>query len=68
MTVVDDLGIQNNWGRQNWNKAIDVFRNFKKAMKPEKWSDKLIGGYLHGALTASADVSSVTFLIVPVNA
>jgi hypothetical protein len=30
MTVVDDIGIQNNWGRQNWNKAIDVFRNFKK--------------------------------------
>jgi len=30
MTVVDDIGIENNWGRQNWNKAIDVFRNFKK--------------------------------------
>ena len=30
MTVVDDIGIQNNWGRQNWNKAIEVFRNFKK--------------------------------------
>ena len=30
LTVVDDIGIQNNWGRQNWNKAIDVFRNFKK--------------------------------------
>ena len=30
MTVVNDLGIQANWGRQNWNAAIDVFRNFKK--------------------------------------
>lgn len=30
MTVADDIGIQNNWGRQNWNKAIDVFRGFKK--------------------------------------
>ena len=30
MTVVDDIGIENNWGRQDWNKAIDVFRNFKK--------------------------------------
>jgi hypothetical protein len=30
MVVVDDIGIQNNWGRQDWNKAIDVFRNFKK--------------------------------------
>lgn len=30
MTVVDDLGIQNNWGKKQWNKAIDVFRGFKK--------------------------------------
>jgi hypothetical protein len=30
MTIVDDLGIQANWGRQNWNSAMDVFRNFKK--------------------------------------
>jgi hypothetical protein len=30
MVVVDDIGIENNWGRQDWNKAIDVFRNFKK--------------------------------------
>jgi len=30
MTVVEDLGIQNNWGRQQWNRAIDVFRGFKK--------------------------------------
>jgi hypothetical protein len=30
MTTVDDLGIQANWGRQNWNSAIDVFRSFKK--------------------------------------
>lgn len=30
MSVVDDMGIQNNWGRQAWNSAIDVFRNFKK--------------------------------------
>ena len=30
MTVVDDIGIQNNWGRQEWNSAIDVFRGFKK--------------------------------------
>lgn len=30
MTVVDDLGIQANWGRQAWNSAMDVFRNFKK--------------------------------------
>jgi hypothetical protein len=30
MTIVDDLGIQANWGRQDWNSAMDVFRNFKK--------------------------------------
>jgi hypothetical protein len=30
MTTVDDLGIQANWGRKNWNSAIDVFRGFKK--------------------------------------
>jgi len=30
MTVVEDLGIQNKWDRQQWNSAIDVFRNFKK--------------------------------------
>jgi len=30
MTIVDDIGIQNKWGRQQWNKAIDVFRGFKK--------------------------------------
>ena len=30
LTIVDDLGIQNKWGRQDWNRAIDVFRGFKK--------------------------------------
>ena len=30
MTTVDDLGIQANWGKKEWNKGIDVFRNFKK--------------------------------------
>jgi hypothetical protein len=30
MTVVDDIGIQANWGKQNWNSAMDVFRNFKR--------------------------------------
>jgi len=30
MTTVDDLGIQANWGKKQWNKGIDVFRNFKK--------------------------------------
>ena len=30
MTVVDDLGIRANWGKQAWNKPIEVFRNFKK--------------------------------------
>lgn len=30
LTVVDDIGIQANWGKQNWNSAMDVFRNFKK--------------------------------------
>ena len=30
VTVVDDLGIQANWGKKHWNSAIDVFRNFKK--------------------------------------
>jgi len=30
MTVVNDIGIQNKWGRQQWNSAIDVFRGFKK--------------------------------------
>ena len=30
MTVVDDLGVQANWGKQQWNKPIDVFRDFKR--------------------------------------
>ena len=30
VTVVDDLGIQANWGKKQWNSHIDVFRNFKK--------------------------------------
>ena len=30
VTVVDDLGIQANWGKKQWNSPIDVFRNFKK--------------------------------------
>lgn len=30
MTVVEDLGIQANWGRQRWNSAMEVFRSFKK--------------------------------------
>ena len=30
MTTVDDLGIQANWGKKQWNKGIDVFSNFKK--------------------------------------
>jgi hypothetical protein len=30
MTIVEDLGIQANWGRQRWNSAMDVFRGFKK--------------------------------------
>ena len=30
MTVVNDLGIQANWGKQQWNSAMDVFRGFKK--------------------------------------
>jgi hypothetical protein len=30
MTTVDDLGITANWGKQSWNAAIDVFRDFKK--------------------------------------
>jgi hypothetical protein len=30
MTVVDDLGIRANWGRREWNSAIDVFRAFQK--------------------------------------
>ncbi len=30
MTVVDDLGIQANWGKQQWNKPVEVFRGFKK--------------------------------------
>lgn len=30
LTVVDDLGIESNWGKQQWNSAIDVFRGFKK--------------------------------------
>ena len=30
MTLVDDLGIQNKWGRQQWNSAMDVFCGFKK--------------------------------------
>ena len=30
VTVVDDLGIQANWGKKQWKSAIDVFRSFKK--------------------------------------
>ena len=30
MTVVDDLGIEAKWGRQQWNSPMDVFRSFKK--------------------------------------
>jgi hypothetical protein len=30
VTVVDDLGIQANWGKKQWNSAVDVFRGFKK--------------------------------------
>ena len=30
MTVVEDLGIAANWGRKEWNSAIDVFRGFKR--------------------------------------
>ena len=30
MTVVDDLGIQANWGKKQWNSARDVFRGFNK--------------------------------------
>ena len=30
MTVVDDLGLQENWGKKQWNSARDVFRGFTK--------------------------------------
>ena len=30
MTVVNDIGIENNWGQQQWTCAMDVFRNFKR--------------------------------------
>ena len=30
MTTVDDIGIQNKWGRKDWNSAMQVFRAFKK--------------------------------------
>jgi len=30
MTVVDDLGIEANWGRKDWNSVRDVFKGFKK--------------------------------------
>ena len=30
MVTVDDIGIQNKWGRKDWNSAIQVFRAFKK--------------------------------------
>lgn len=30
MTVVNDQGIQCNWGRQSWNSPMDVFRSFKR--------------------------------------
>jgi hypothetical protein len=30
MTVVDDLGIEANWGRKDWNSVKDVFKAFKK--------------------------------------
>ena len=30
MTVVNDQGIQANWGRQAWNSPMDVFRGFKR--------------------------------------
>lgn len=28
--TVEDIGIQNKWGRKNWNSALDVFKNFQK--------------------------------------
>jgi len=30
MTTVDDLGIESNWGKKQWNSARDVFRGFKR--------------------------------------
>lgn len=30
MTVVNDHGIQCNWGKQSWNSPMDVFRGFKR--------------------------------------
>jgi len=30
VTTVDDIGIQNDWGRTDWKRAINVFRRFKK--------------------------------------
>jgi len=30
VTTVDDIGIQNDWGRTDWKRAINVFRHFKK--------------------------------------
>lgn len=30
LTAVDDLGIQANWGKKQWNSPMDVFRGFKK--------------------------------------
>jgi hypothetical protein len=30
MVTVDDLGLQANWGKKQWNSARDVFRGFKR--------------------------------------
>jgi hypothetical protein len=30
MITVQDLGILNNWGKKQWNAAVDVFRSYKK--------------------------------------
>ena len=30
LTVVDDLGIKNGWGRAEWQSGLDVFSSFKK--------------------------------------
>ena len=30
MTIVEDLGVKNKWGKNQWNSAMDVFRGFKR--------------------------------------
>jgi hypothetical protein len=70
MTTVDDLGVVANWGRKNWNSAIDVFRGFKKGalqtiqFKPEGSNNWLTVFARSGKSIKLADVALLADLTV----